>query len=107
MMLEFTVGINIAGKHESVTVGACLGADRTEHIRASPKRLETGSNILHTPNFQCGHRKAGGAGRCLNLTHIPQGDRIAGIGQNRKPAKSRDNLACGSLACHRPLQGVT
>jgi hypothetical protein len=83
MMLAFTVGINIAGKHESVSVGACLGADRTEHIRASPKRLETGSNILHTPNFQCGHRKAGGAGRCLNLTHIPQGDRIAGIGQNR------------------------
>jgi hypothetical protein len=75
MMLEFTVGINIAGKHESVSVGACLGADRTEHIRAS--------YILHTPNFQCGHRKAGGAGRCLNLTHIPQGDRIAGIGQNR------------------------
>ena len=83
MMLEFTVGINIAGKHESVSVGACLGSGSDGTYRASAKRLETGSNILHTPNFQCGHRKAGGAGRCLNLTHIPQGDRIAGIGQNR------------------------
>jgi len=61
----------------------CLGADRAEQIRASFKRLETGSDILHTPNFHRYHREAGRAGRCLNLTHVPQGDRIAGMGQNR------------------------
>jgi hypothetical protein len=27
-----------------------LGADRTEHIRAILTRLETGSDILYTPN---------------------------------------------------------
>src|SRR5262249_16853868 len=64
-------------------VGACLGADRTEHIRTSLKRLETGSNILHTPNLHRDHGKAGRAGRCLNRTHVPPGDEIAGIAQNR------------------------
>src|SRR5215831_12314372 len=54
---------------------------------------KTGSDIFHRPNFHRDHRKAERAGRCLNLTHIQQGDRIASIGQNRKPAKSRDNLA--------------
>jgi len=54
-----------------------------KHICASLKRLETGSNILHTPNFQRDHREAERASRCLNLTHVPQGDRIAGLGQNR------------------------
>lgn len=61
----------------------CLGTDRAEQIRASFKRLETGSDILHTPNFHRYHREAERAGRCLNLTHVPQSDRIAGIGQNR------------------------
>ena len=44
---------------------------------------KTGSDILHTPNFHRDHRKSERAGRCLNLTHIQQGDRIASIGQNR------------------------
>jgi hypothetical protein len=69
--------------HESIdmnSVGPCLGA---EHIRASLKRLETGRNILHPPDLHRDHRKAGRAGRDLNLTHVPQGDRIAGIPQNR------------------------
>ena len=57
------------------------------------KRLETGSDILHTPNFHHGHREAERAGRRLNLAQIQQGDRIAGIGQNRQPAKRRDNPA--------------
>ena len=61
----------------------CLGTDRAEQIRASFKRLETGSDILHTPNFHRYHREAERAGRCLNLTHVPQGDRITGLGQNR------------------------
>ena len=44
---------------------------------------ESRSDILHTPNFHRDHREAERAGRCLNLTHIQQGDRIAGIGQDR------------------------
>jgi len=61
---------------------ASLGARRTEHICAILTRLETGSDILYSPNFHRDHREAERAGRRLNLTHIPQGDRIAGIGQN-------------------------
>jgi len=38
---------------------------------------------LRTPNFHRDHREAERAGHCLNFTHIQQGDRIAGIGQNR------------------------
>ena len=62
---------------------ASLAADQTEHIHAILTRLETGSDILPTPNFHHDHRKAERAGRCLKLTHIQQGDRIASIGQNR------------------------
>ena len=73
---------------EVKSVDSYLGA---EHIRANFKRLETGSNILHPPDFHRGHHKAGR--RYLNLTHVPQGDGIAGVGQNCQPAKSRDNVA--------------
>jgi hypothetical protein len=58
------------------------GSGGTDSVRALSS-LETGSDILHTPNFQRDHREAERPGRCLNLTHIQQGDRIAGIGQNR------------------------
>jgi hypothetical protein len=60
-----------------------LGADRAERARATVMRLETGSGILHTPNFHRDHREAERASRSLNFTHIRQGDGIAGIGQNR------------------------
>jgi hypothetical protein len=39
--------------------------------------------FLHTPNFHRDYRKVERAGGCLNLTHVKQGDRIAGIRQNR------------------------
>ena len=61
---------------------ASLGADWPEHIRAILTRLEIGSDI-HTSNFHRDHREAERAGCRLNLTHIPQGDGIAGHGQNR------------------------
>src|SRR5262249_62212582 len=66
-------------------------------LRLSParalKRLETGGDILHTPNFHHDHHQTERAGRRLDLAKIRQGDRIAGIGQNRQPAKRRDDLA--------------
>jgi hypothetical protein len=40
-------------------------------------------NILYTSNFHRDHCEAERAGRRLNLTHIPQGDGIAGHSQNR------------------------
>src|SRR5262249_110989 len=79
--LESYVDLSVARRASAF--GACLGSDRAEHIRASLMRLKTGSDVLHTPNFQPAHSKAKRAGRCLNLKHIQQGDRIAGIGQNR------------------------
>src|SRR5215831_1242719 len=82
LIRSFTLMVSTL-RARSYTSQRCLGADRTEHIRASVERLETCSNILHTPNVHRDHRKAGRAGRCLDLTHIPQRDRIAGIAQNR------------------------
>ena len=75
--------MNVLPRPCIVSSRASLGADWTEHIRAILTRLETGSDILYTPNFHRDHREAERAGRRLNLTHIPQGDGIAGIGQYR------------------------
>jgi hypothetical protein len=75
--------VDLSVARRASAFGARLGSNRTEHIRASPKAPQTGRDILHTPNFQRDHREAERAGRCLNLTHIQQRDRIAGIGQNR------------------------
>ena len=69
------VDANLVGDHERIR-------RNVKGIRASLERLEAGRYPPY-PNFHRDHRKAESAGRCLNLTPIQQGDRIADIDQNR------------------------
>src|SRR5262245_52155029 len=58
----------------------------------SLKGLEGGCDIFCSPDFQCGGLKSELASQCLNLGHLKQGTG-ADIGQDRKPAETRDDLA--------------
>src|SRR5262249_50418783 len=49
---------------------------------------ESRSGILHTPNFHRDHREAGRAGRCVNLTHIQQGDRLPALAKIANPRRA-------------------
>ena len=61
-------------------------------VRATLDRLESGRDVLRSPDFERGDFEAERAGRFLNLQHVQHGDRTAHIGHDRQPAKSGENL---------------
>ena len=61
-------------------------------IDTALERLDGGRDILRSSDFSCNDLEAERAGRSLNLTHFQYADRSAGIGQDRQPAESGDNL---------------
>src|SRR5262249_23563614 len=70
------VDANPVGVHERL-------ATDVKRIRAASEPLESGGNLLGSPNFKCGRFKAKGADRGLNLAHFHHGGGIANVGQDR------------------------
>ena len=56
------------------------------------ERLEGGSNILYSPNFEWRDFEAERASLGLNLAHLQHGLRKAGISNDCQPAEPRQNL---------------
>ena len=68
-------------------------ANDIECVRAALERVEGGRDILRAPDFDACDLEAERAGRRLDLAHLRHGAGIAGIGQDRQPAQTGDNLA--------------
>ena len=57
------------------------------------ERLESGRDILRSPDFERCNLKIERAGFRLNCGHFQHSAGIAGIGHDRQPAQPGDNLA--------------
>src|SRR5262249_20328127 len=61
-------------------------------LHSALERLEGGGDILCLPNFGGCDFEAERAGCCLNFAHFHNGGGITGIGSDRQPAETRNNL---------------
>ena len=70
----------------------CIAHD-VKCVRLGLERLEGGSDILRSPDFEWRDFEAERASRSLNLAHLQHGLGKANIGHDCQPAEPGDNLA--------------
>ena len=75
----------------AVGVNECI-AHNVKCVRLCLERLEGGSNILCSPDFEWRDFDAERASRGLNLAHLQHGLGIANIDHDCQPAEPGDNL---------------